>query len=137
MSLKPIFCIDEYAQKCGHACVLFLLLICSSLPAQADLQPIEHYYGPRYRVEKSNGNHGRYLDTVEAAVDWALYDRDGLELAGGFTMATAGGPDWGDIAFTIPYSVTELQVGTLEVWETSAMDGSRTHLRETVVWLTP
>lgn len=73
----------------------------------------------------------------EATVDWALYDRDGLELARGFTTASVGGPDWGDMAFTIPYTVTELQVGTLEVWETSAMDGSRTDLRETVVWLAP
>jgi hypothetical protein len=73
----------------------------------------------------------------EATVDWALYDNDGLELASGFTTASISGPDWGDMAFTIPYTVTALQVGTLEVWETSAMDGSRTDLRETVVWLTP
>jgi hypothetical protein len=73
----------------------------------------------------------------EATVDWALYDNDGLELASGFTTASISGPDWGDMAFTIPYTVTDLQVGTLEVWETSAMDGSRTDLRETVVWLTP
>ena len=73
----------------------------------------------------------------EATVDWALYDNDGLELVSGFTTASISGPDWGDMAFTIPYTVTDLQVGTLEVWETSAMDGSRTDLRETVVWLTP
>jgi len=73
----------------------------------------------------------------EATVDWALYDNDGLELVSGFTTASISGPDWGDMTFTIPYTVTDLQVGTLEVWETSAMDGSRTDLRETVVWLTP
>ena len=52
-------------------------------------------------------------------------------------MASIGGPDWGEMAFGVPYTVSELQVGTLTVWETSAMDGSMINLRETVVWLTP
>lgn len=73
----------------------------------------------------------------EATVDWALFDSDGAQLISGFVTASTAGPDWGDFTISIPYSVTELQVGTLQVWETSAMDGSKLHLRETVMWLTP
>lgn len=73
----------------------------------------------------------------EATVDWALFDADGAQLISGFVTASTAGPDWGDFTITIPYSVDSLQVGTLQVWETSAMDGSKLHLRETVMWLTP
>jgi hypothetical protein len=73
----------------------------------------------------------------EATVDWALYDRDGAQLISGFVTASTGAPDWGDFSITIPYAVDELQVGTLQIWETSAKDGSRTFLRETILWLTP
>jgi hypothetical protein len=73
----------------------------------------------------------------EATVDWELLDNDGAVLRSGFTTASIGGPFWGRFAFAIPYTVTERQVGSLVVWETSAMDGSRTDLRETPVWLTP
>jgi spore germination protein GerM len=73
----------------------------------------------------------------EATVDWALYDRDGTQLISGFVTASIGAPDWGGFSISIPYAVDELQVGTLQVWETSAKDGSRTFLRETTLWLTP
>jgi hypothetical protein len=73
----------------------------------------------------------------EATVDWALFDREGVELNRGFVTASIGAPDWGDMTFPVPYAVTEQQVGTLQVWETSAKDGSRINLRETVMWLTP
>lgn len=73
----------------------------------------------------------------EATVDWALFDAEGLELASGFTTASTGAPDWGDMMFNIAYNVDHLQVGTLQVWETSAQDGSRLNLREAVVWLSP
>ena len=55
----------------------------------------------------------------------------------GFVTASIGAPEWGEMMFTVPYTVGEQQVGTLQVWETSAKDGSRINLRETVVWLTP
>ena len=73
----------------------------------------------------------------EATVLWALYDNDGAELTSGFTTATTAGPDWGDMLFSIPYTVDRPQVGTLQVWEESAKDGSMLFLRETVLWLTP
>ncbi len=73
----------------------------------------------------------------EATVDWELLDSDGLVLTDGFARASIGGPFWGEFTFLPTYSITDRQVGTLAVWETSAMDGSRTHLRETPVWLMP
>jgi spore germination protein GerM len=73
----------------------------------------------------------------EAAADWALYDNDGLPLAEGFTMASTGGPEWGTFQFGIPYDVDREQLGALMMWEVSAEDGSRLHLVEHPVWLTP
>jgi spore germination protein GerM len=73
----------------------------------------------------------------EAAVQWALYDNDGLPLKEGFTMASAGGPDWGTFQFAIPYTVDTAQLGAIMMWEESARDGSSIHLVEHPVWLTP
>lgn len=73
----------------------------------------------------------------EATVQWALYDNDGLLIDDGFTMASAGGPDWGTFQFAIPYSVDTPQLGALMMWEQSARDGSRIHLVEHPIWLTP
>lgn len=73
----------------------------------------------------------------EATVQWALYDNDGLLIDDGFTMASAGGPDWGTFQFAIPYSVDTAQLGALMMWEQSARDGSRIHLVEHPIWLAP
>jgi hypothetical protein len=73
----------------------------------------------------------------EATVQWALYDNDGLLLEEGFTMASAGGPDWGTFQFAIPYTVETPQLGALMMWEDSARDGSPIHLVEHPVWLAP
>lgn len=73
----------------------------------------------------------------EATADWALYDDDGLPLAEGFTMASEGGPGWGTFDFTISYEVDRSQLGTLMMWEESAEDGSRQHIAEHPVWLSP
>ncbi len=73
----------------------------------------------------------------EATVQWGLYDNDGLPLDEGFTMASAGGPDWGTFQFAIPYTVDSPQLGSLMMWEDSARDGSPINLVEHPVWLTP
>ena len=73
----------------------------------------------------------------EANVQWALFDADGLQLRSEFTTASIAGPDWGDFNFSVEYTVDRVQVGTLQVWEESAQDGSKLHLRETTLWLTP
>ena len=74
MALKPNFCIAVNIRQYGLVCALFSLLPCNSMPVQADLQPIEAFFGPPYRVETVNGNHRRY-NTVEAVVDawWEGY----------------------------------------------------------------
>jgi spore germination protein GerM len=73
----------------------------------------------------------------EAAVEWGLYDNDGLPIEEGFTMASTGGPDWGTFQFAVAYEVDTPQLGALIMWEESARDGSRIHLVEHPVWLTP
>ncbi len=78
-----------------------------------------------------------YSRAFEATIEWELYDRDGLLIASDFETTGSAGPDFGPMNFTVDYDVDELQVGTLMIFEISAMDGSRTDLRETVVWLIP
>ena len=73
----------------------------------------------------------------EATINWELYDRDGLLLNEGFETTGAAGPELGVMSFDVDYTVTERQVGTLMVFEISAMDGSRIHLREVPLWLEP
>lgn len=73
----------------------------------------------------------------EATVQWALYDNDGVLIDEGFTMASAGGPDWGTFQFAVPYTVDSPQLGALMMWEDSAQDGSPIHLVEHPIWLTP
>ncbi len=73
----------------------------------------------------------------EATISWELYDRDGLLLNEGFETTGAAGPEFGVMSFDVDYTVTERQVGTLMVFENSAMDGSRIHLREVPLWLEP
>ena len=78
-----------------------------------------------------------YSRAFEATIQWELYDRDGLLIASDFETTGSAGPDFGPMSFTVDYDVDEVQVGTLMVFELSAMDGSRTDVRETVVWLVP
>lgn len=73
----------------------------------------------------------------EATISWELYDREGLLLADGFETTGSAGPDFGIMTFDVEYTVGERQVGTLMVFEISAKDGSRIHLREVPVWLEP
>ncbi len=73
----------------------------------------------------------------EATVQWGLYDNDGLPIDEGFTMASAGGPDWGTFQFAVPYTVEAPQLGALMMWEDSARDGSPIHIVEHPVWLSP
>ena len=60
--------------------------------------------------------------TFESTVVWRLLARDGSVLAEGTTQG--GGVDGpGGFAFTIPFAVTERQIGHLEVFEEDASDG--------------
>jgi len=60
--------------------------------------------------------------TFESTVVWRLTARDGGVLARGHT--TGGGVDGpGPFSFNVPFSVTERQVGSLEVFEEDQSDG--------------
>ena len=45
-------------------------------------------------------------------------------------MATCGTGCWGEWSIDVPYEVDREQLGALIVWEYSAKDGSRIHIRE-------
>ena len=45
-------------------------------------------------------------------------------------MASCGSGCWGAWEIEIPYEVDRQQFGALVVWEFSAQDGSRIHIRE-------
>lgn len=60
--------------------------------------------------------------TFEGSVQWKLLGRDGSVLASG--NARGGGVDGqGAFSFTVPFGVTERQVGHLEVFEEDVSDG--------------
>jgi len=60
--------------------------------------------------------------TFESTVVWRLLARNGTVLAKGFT--TGGGVDNpGAFSFSVPYSLSERQIGHLEVFEEDASDG--------------
>jgi hypothetical protein len=63
--------------------------------------------------------------TFESNVPWTLVDAAGTQLASGFTMG--GGVDGpGDFSFTVSYSVSERQIGLLEVSEEDVARGEGT-----------
>ena len=74
-------------------------------------------------------------NVFEATVSVALTDGDGLILWEGFTTATCGTGCRGEWEVSIPYDVSQNQMGSLIVWESSARDGSQTNVREHPVWL--
>lgn len=63
-------------------------------------------------------------NTFEAAYEWRLLDRDGRILAQGFGNATCGTGCVGTFRQSVTFTVTDRQVGTLQVFTTSAEDGS-------------
>ncbi len=74
--------------------------------------------------------------SFEGDFSWELYDREGLPLASGGSMV-GGGPEFHPLDFTVTYTVSEAQIGSLIVWWESPVDGSRVDVRETPVWLMP
>jgi hypothetical protein len=76
-------------------------------------------------------------NVFEATVSLALTDGEGRILWEGVTTATCGTGCRGTFGTTIPYEVTEPQLGSLIAWEASARDGSPINVREHPVWLVP
>jgi Immunoglobulin-like domain of bacterial spore germination/Sporulation and spore germination len=76
-------------------------------------------------------------DVFEAVVSLRVLDQAGNELARTFTNATCGTGCRGSYAVTISYSVAQSEPGTIEVFETSAKDGSPVNVQLIPVTLTP
>lgn len=75
-------------------------------------------------------------DTFEANVQWELRDANQQVLTDGFTMGgTLGDPD--SFSFDVTYSVSQQQLGTLEVYEEDAETGDRIHVNSIQLVLTP
>jgi immunoglobulin-like protein involved in spore germination/sporulation and spore germination protein len=76
-------------------------------------------------------------NVFEATVSIRILDEDGNELANTFTTATCGTGCRGDYSIAVRYSVNHQQRGTVEVFESSAQDGSAINVQSIPVTLTP
>ena len=74
-------------------------------------------------------------NVFEAVSQVMLTDDDGEPLFEDTVMASCGSGCWGAWEIEIPYEVDRQQFGALVVWEFSAQDGSRIHIREYPVQL--
>ena len=75
-------------------------------------------------------------DAFEATFEYELKDSAGVVLAKGFTTASSGNGTRGTFELSIPFTVGQAQDGMLVVYESSAADGSRIHIREVPLRLT-
>jgi hypothetical protein len=76
-------------------------------------------------------------NTFEATFEYDLKDASGKVLHHDFVTATSGSGERGTFDFTIPFTVSSQQEGTLVVYEASAEDGSHIHIREIPLTLAP
>jgi germination protein M len=86
------------------------------------------------------GNPGRVTglaNVFEAQFQVQVLDGAGHSLTNQSVMASCGAGCWGTFDVTLDYTVSEAQWGTLRVYDLSAKDGTREHIVEYPVWLTP
>jgi hypothetical protein len=76
-------------------------------------------------------------NVFEATVSIRILDRNGDEVARTFTTATCGTGCRGDYSVSVSYDVGTEQPGTIEVFESSAADGSMINVQSIPVTLTP
>jgi hypothetical protein len=76
-------------------------------------------------------------NVFEATVSLRILDENGNEIARTFTTATCGTGCRGDYSVSVPFSVDHQQPGTIEVFESSAMDGSPINVVAIPVTLMP
>jgi hypothetical protein len=76
-------------------------------------------------------------NVFEATVSLRILDENGNEIARTFTTATCGTGCRGDYSVSIPFNVDRQQQGTIEVFESSAKDGSPINLVRIPVTLMP
>jgi Immunoglobulin-like domain of bacterial spore germination/Sporulation and spore germination len=75
-------------------------------------------------------------DVFEAVVSIVILDEAGETIASTFTMATCGTGCRGTFTTDVRYDVASTQLGTVRVFEVSAMDGSPIHVVDIPVTLT-
>ena len=76
-------------------------------------------------------------NTFEATFEYELRDAAGKVLAQHFETATSGTGTRGTFSFPVSFTVTQPIAGSLVVFERSAADGSRTHVRSIPLTLQP
>jgi hypothetical protein len=76
-------------------------------------------------------------NVFEATVSLRILDENGNEIARTFTTATCGTGCRGDYSVAVPFNVEHQQRGTIEVFESSAMDGSAINVVDIPVILMP
>jgi hypothetical protein len=76
-------------------------------------------------------------NVFEATVSLRILDENGKEIANTFTTATCGTGCRGDYSVSVPFNVDHQQQGTIEVFESSAQDGSPINLVRIPVTLLP
>jgi hypothetical protein len=76
-------------------------------------------------------------NVFEATVSLRILDENGKEIARTFTTATCGTGCRGDYSVSVPFNVDHQQQGTIEVFESSAQDGSPINLVRIPVTLLP
>ena len=101
-----------------------------------DLLPPIFVDAPAWGEPVTSPIHVSGLSNVfEAVSQVMLTDDDGEPLFEETVMASCGTGCWGEWETDIPYTIDRDQFGSLIVWEFSAEDGSRIHLREYPVQL--
>jgi Immunoglobulin-like domain of bacterial spore germination/Sporulation and spore germination len=76
-------------------------------------------------------------NVFEATVSLRILDENGNEIARTFTTATCGTGCRGDYSVSVPFNVDHQQRGTIEVFESSAKDGSAINVVAIPVTLMP
>jgi hypothetical protein len=76
-------------------------------------------------------------NVFEATVSLRILDENGKVVTNTFTTATCGTGCRGDYSVSVHYSVDHQQPGTIEVYESSAKDGSAINVVDIPVTLTP
>lgn len=76
-------------------------------------------------------------NVFEATVSLRLLDAEGNVVAEDFTTAMCGTGCWGSFSASLDYNIGIEQSGTLEVYESSAKDGSPIHVVSIPLTLTP
>jgi hypothetical protein len=76
-------------------------------------------------------------NVFEATVSFRVLDENGTEIATGFTTADCGTGCWGNYTGEVKFTVDHEQPGMIEVFESSAKDGSDVNKISIPVTLTP